>query len=64
MLLSAFIYSLGHGYEGSSGVVTVGALGLVFALVYLWRGSLMAPIIMHFLQDFISIVIPALLGLK
>jgi membrane protease YdiL (CAAX protease family) len=60
-LLSAFIFSLGHGYEGSSGVVTVGTMGLVFALVYLWRGSLVAPIVMHFLQDFISIVIPAVL---
>jgi len=63
-LLSTFIFSLGHGYEGSSGLLTVGAMGLAFALVYLWRRSLMAPIIMHFLQDFISIVIPALLGLK
>lgn len=63
-LLSAFIFSLGHGYEGSSGVVTVGTMGLVFALVYLWRGSLVAPIVMHFLQDFISIVIPAVLGIK
>ncbi len=63
-LLSAFIFSLGHGYEGSSGVLTVGAMGLVFALVYLWRGSLVAPVVMHFLQDFISIVIPAITGVK
>jgi membrane protease YdiL (CAAX protease family) len=63
-LLSAFIFSLGHGYEGSSGVVTVGGMGLVFALVYLWRGSLVAPIVMHFLQDFIGIVLAPWLGLK
>jgi membrane protease YdiL (CAAX protease family) len=63
-LLSAFIFSLGHGYEGSSGVMTVGAMGLVFALVYLWRGRLVAPMVMHFLQDFIGIVLAPLLGLK
>ncbi len=63
-LLSAFIFSLGHGYEGSSGVVTVGTIGLFLALVYLWRGSLVAPITIHFLQDFIGVVIPALLGGK
>jgi membrane protease YdiL (CAAX protease family) len=63
-LLSAVIFSLGHGYEGTSGVVTVGAMGLVFALVYLWRGSLVAPIVMHFLQDFIGIVLAPWLGLK
>jgi membrane protease YdiL (CAAX protease family) len=61
-ILSAVVFSIGHGYEGSAGVITVGTLGLVFALVYLWRGSLIAPMVMHFLQDFISIVLISLLG--
>ena len=62
LLISAFIFSLGHGYEGTAGVITVGALGLVFGLIYLWRKSLTAPITMHFLQDFIGIVLLPLLG--
>jgi len=57
VFLSAGIFALGHGYEGSAGVVTVGVMGLVFALVYLWRGSLVAPMVMHFLQDFLGIVL-------
>jgi membrane protease YdiL (CAAX protease family) len=64
VLLSAGVFSLGHGYEGSAGVVTVGVMGAVFALVYLWRRSLVAPVVMHFLQDFIGIVIMPLLGMK
>ncbi len=64
VLLSSFIFSLGHGYEGTAGVVTVGFMGLVFALVYLWRKSLMAPIVMHFLQDFLGIVALPLLGVR
>ena len=60
-ILSAIIFSLGHGYEGSAGVITVGAMGLVFAFVYLWRQSLVAPVVMHFLQDFIGIVLLPLL---
>jgi membrane protease YdiL (CAAX protease family) len=64
VLLSSAIFSLGHGYEGSAGVVTVGALGLVLALVYLWRQSLVAPMVMHFLQDFTGIVLAPWLGLK
>jgi len=63
-LLSAVIFSLGHGYEGSAGVVTVGAMGFVLALIYLWRGSLTGPIIIHFLQDFSSLVLPVLGGGK
>jgi membrane protease YdiL (CAAX protease family) len=61
VVLSSVIFSLGHGYEGSAGVVTVGFMGLAFAIVYVWRRSLVAPIIMHFLQDFLAlIVIPVL----
>jgi uncharacterized protein len=57
VILSAIIFSFGHGYEGSAGVVTVGFMGLVFAIVYVWRQSLIAPMVMHFLQDFIVIVL-------
>lgn len=63
VILSAVIFSLGHGYEGSAGVITVGAIGAAFAVVYLWRRSLTAPMVMHFLQDFLSIVLlPLLVG--
>jgi membrane protease YdiL (CAAX protease family) len=64
IVLSAFIFSLGHGYEGSAGVVTIGVMGLVFALVYLWRRSLVAPMMMHCLVDFMSIVVAPVLGLR
>ena len=61
-VLSAVIFSLGHGYEGSAGVITVGFIGLVYALIYVWRGTLIAPVTMHFLQDFLGIVLFPLLG--
>lgn len=64
VILSSVLFSLGHGYEGSAGVITVGAMGLVFALIYLWRQSLVAPMVMHFLQDFIGIVLVPALGMK
>lgn len=62
VILSAAIFSLGHGYEGSAGLATVGFVGIAFALVYVWRKSLIVPIVMHFLLDFISIVLLPLLG--
>jgi membrane protease YdiL (CAAX protease family) len=63
VLLASVIFAIGHGYEGSAGIATVGVMGVIFALVYLWRGSLVAPIVMHFLQDFLAIVLlPILVG--
>ena len=62
VILSSVVFSLGHGYEGSAGVVTVGFMGAVFALIYLWRGNLLAPMTIHFLQDFISIVLPVFIS--
>lgn len=61
---SSVLFAIGHGYEGSAGVVTIGVLGAELALVYVWRGSLVAPITMHFLQDFVGIVVAPLLGLS
>jgi membrane protease YdiL (CAAX protease family) len=61
VLLAAVVFSLGHGYEGTAGVVTVGTMGLALCLVYLWRKSLVAPFTMHFLQDLVAIVLVPLL---
>ncbi len=57
LLLAAAVFALGHGYEGSLGVVTVGVMGLIFNLVYLWTGSLVTPMVLHFIQDFAAIVL-------
>ncbi|MCX5772273.1 MAG: CPBP family intramembrane metalloprotease, partial [Candidatus Hydrogenedentes bacterium] len=61
MLLSTVIFAIGHGYEGTIGIITVGVMGAIFSLVYLWRGSLVTPITLHFLQDFIGIILIPLL---
>jgi len=57
VVLSSVVFALGHGYEGSLGVITVGIMGLIFSLLYLWRQSLVVPIVLHFLQDFVAIVV-------
>ncbi|HUB35170.1 MAG TPA: type II CAAX endopeptidase family protein [Bryobacteraceae bacterium] len=60
--LSTILFAAGHGYEGVAGVSTVFTLGLVLVSVYLWRKSLIAPVVIHFLQDFLSIILlPVLL---
>jgi uncharacterized protein len=57
VFLATVLFSAGHAYEGVAGLATVFTLGLVLACVYVWRGSLIAPVVIHFLQDFISLVV-------
>jgi membrane protease YdiL (CAAX protease family) len=61
-VLSSVIFSLGHGYEGTSGVIAIGTMGLALAFIYIWRKSLVAPMVIHFLQDFLVIVLLPLLA--
>lgn len=62
VLLSTLIFTSGHGYEGVSGMAAVFLMGLVLSAVYLWRKSLVAPMVMHFIQDFLGIFVVPLLG--
>lgn len=64
VLLSSVIFALGHGYEGLAGMVSIFSLGIIFAVVYLWRKSLVAAMVMHFMIDFSSIVLAASLHAK
>jgi len=57
VVISTIIFSIGHGYEGLAGVIIVGIMGASFAVIYMWRKSLIAPIVMHFMQDFVAIVL-------
>lgn len=61
VILSSVAFAIGHGYEGNAAVVTVGLTGLVLALVYVWRGKLIAPVVMHLVLDVIAIVLAPLL---
>ena len=59
VVASSVVFAIGHGYEGGAAVLTVGLTGVVFAIVYLWRRSLVAPVVMHFVLDLVAIVLPA-----
>ncbi|MGO9375930.1 MAG: CPBP family intramembrane glutamic endopeptidase [Syntrophobacteraceae bacterium] len=61
VIISTAVFTLGHGYEGPAGTGTVGVLGLILALIYLWRKSLIAPMVIHFLVDFIPLLLMPLI---
>ena len=51
LVLSSALFGLGHAYQGRSGVVKTGLVGLVMGLVYLGTGSLLPGMVLHTLID-------------
>lgn len=62
VVASSLIFAIGHGYEGEAAIVTIGLTGLVFAIVYIWRQSLIAPVVMHLVFNLLAIVVAPLLS--
>ncbi|MFZ0257025.1 MAG: type II CAAX endopeptidase family protein [Gammaproteobacteria bacterium] len=60
LFLAAIIFSVGHGYQGAGSILAAGFLGVILGLVYMWRKNLIAPITMHFLQNFSGIILASL----
>ena len=47
VVVLSIAFGLGHMVQGWDAAVTTGALGFVWALMYLWRRSSIAPIVSH-----------------
>jgi hypothetical protein len=63
ILLSAVIFGLGHGYQGTMGMLKTGAIGGLFGVTYLVVGRNLWPLIFaHALIDSIDFVIHFLGG--
>jgi uncharacterized protein len=61
VIISTAVFALCHAYEGLVSAATVGILGLIFAIIYVWRKSLIAPTVIHFLVNFILVVLMPLI---
>jgi membrane protease YdiL (CAAX protease family) len=51
VLASTFIFGLGHAYQGAAGIMRTGAMGLLFAGAYVATGNLIAPVLLHIVND-------------
>lgn len=51
ILLTAIIFGFAHAYQGVQGMLSTGILGLAFAALYYFGGSLWPPILLHALID-------------
>ena len=57
LILWSVFFGAGHSYQGVDFAVAAGVLGLLFGLLYLWRGHLAAPIVAHALYDVVTLLI-------
>jgi membrane protease YdiL (CAAX protease family) len=49
--VSSVAFGLGHSYQGPSGALRTGLIGLAFGIYYVTTGSIWLPIIAHILLD-------------
>lgn len=54
VIVSSVVFGLGHSYQGTSGAIRTGVAGLVFAVLYVFTGSIWLPIIGHALVDILQ----------
>jgi uncharacterized protein len=51
VVLSSVIFGFGHAYQGLKGIFIITPIGLIFAMLYLWSGSIWVPVILHIAID-------------
>jgi membrane protease YdiL (CAAX protease family) len=54
VLASAALFALAHAYQGKKGVTATFIVGTLFSAARGWTGSLLPPILAHFLADFMA----------
>jgi membrane protease YdiL (CAAX protease family) len=47
LVLFSLVFGLGHALQGWDAAITTGVLGAVWGLIYLWRRSIVAPVVSH-----------------
>ncbi|WP_107840827.1 CPBP family intramembrane glutamic endopeptidase [Metasolibacillus meyeri] len=50
-LLVSILFGMAHLYQGISGIVATSFLGVIFFILFIGTGSLLLPIILHFMMD-------------
>jgi membrane protease YdiL (CAAX protease family) len=53
-IVSSVFFGLVHSYQGASGIFRTGLIGLAFALLYVFTGSIWLPIVGHILFDMLQ----------
>jgi hypothetical protein len=65
LLFTSVVFGLSHGYQGRSGILSTGLVGLLLAIIFVWNGyNLWLPIFTHGFIDTVGISLIAIDGDK
>jgi len=53
-ILSSAWFSVAHSYQGRRGIITTFVVGLIFAIVRIWTGSLLPALVAHTAIDLVA----------
>ena len=54
IVLAAFVFGLGHSYQGVAGIMKTGVVGVILGVAYWMTGSVWAPMLLHIAIDLSS----------
>src|SRR6185503_20352429 len=54
IILPAFVFSVAHFYQGAKAVFKIFVLSIIFGYLFIYSGSLLIVMILHFLVDVIG----------
>ena len=63
-VLSSLAFALGHGAQGTAGVVVTGALGFVLAAAFVLTGSFLVVFVAHYLVNALEFLVHEALGVE
>ncbi|SDJ96541.1 CPBP family intramembrane glutamic endopeptidase [Natronorubrum texcoconense] len=63
-VVSSIAFAVGHGMQGSVGVVVTGLLGFVLAAIFILTGSFLAVVVAHYLVNALEFVVHEGLGFE
>ena len=50
-ITASLIFGVNHLYQGAGGMLSATAIGVIMGFLYLWTGSLLAPMVVHAFVD-------------
>ena len=63
-IVSSIAFALGHGAQGSLGMVVTGSLGFLLAAIFVLTGSLFVVVVAHYLVNALEFVVHEGLGIE